>query len=128
MGAVIQLAQVRQQREEDQWRAVGYRAIEERVKKLTEASAGKSVEELSELVRREGQAVTGALLGEVLRSRGAKELRAVTHGCEEGGRTLARQRQDHRRTIESRQGEVEIERPYFYCRHCQRGSHPFAQA
>ena len=98
------------------------------VKKLTMESEGKSFEELSELVRREGQAVTGALLGEVLRSRGTKELSAMTHICEDCGRTLARQRQLHRRTIESRHGELEIERPYFYCRQCQRGSHPFDQA
>lgn len=88
-------------------------------------SAGKSLEELSDLVRREGQAVTRALLGAVVRSRGAKEAAARTHVCEECGRTLARQRQLHRRTLESRHGEVEIERPYFSCRHCQRGYHPY---
>ena len=98
------------------------------IKKLSMASTGKSFEELSDLVRREGQAVTGALLGEVLRSRGTRELAARTHVCEDCGRTLARQRQGHRRTIESRHGELEIERPYFYCRHCQRGYHPFDEA
>jgi hypothetical protein len=128
MGAVVQLAQVRQQQEEERWRAVGYRAIDEMVKKLTMESEGKSFEELSELLRREGQAVTGALLEEVLRSRGARERSALTHICEECGRTLPRQLQLHRRTIESRHGELEIERPYFYCRPCQRGSHPFDQA
>jgi len=128
MGAVVHLAQVRQQQEEERWRAVGYRAIDEMIKKLTMASAGKSFEELSDLLRREGQTVTGALLGEVVRSRGAKELAARTHVCEECGRTLSRQRQLHRRTIESRHGELEIERPYFYCRHCQRGAHPFDEA
>ena len=128
MGAVVQLAQVRQQRETERWREVGYRAIDEMIKKLGMASTGKSFEELSDLVRREGQAVTGALLGEVLRSRGARELAARTHVCEDCGRTLARQRQGHRRTIESRHGELEIERPYFYCRHCQRGYHPFDEA
>jgi hypothetical protein len=128
MGAVIHLAEVRQQQEAERWREVGYRAMDEMIKKLTMASAGKSFEELSELLRREGQAVTGALLGEVLRSRGAQELGARTHVCEDCGRTLARQRQLHRRTIESRHGEIEIERPYFYCRHCQRGSHPFDEA
>jgi hypothetical protein len=97
------------------------------IKKLTKESAGKSFEELSDLVRREGQAVTGALLGEVVRSRGAKELSATSHICEECGRSLVRQRQLHRRTIESRHGEMEIERPYFYCRQCQRGTHPFDQ-
>jgi hypothetical protein len=34
----------------------------------------------------------------------------------------------HRRTIASRHEELEIERPYFYCRHCQRGRPPFAEA
>ncbi|MEA2627522.1 MAG: hypothetical protein QOD06_3567 [Candidatus Binatota bacterium] len=128
MGAVVELAQVRQQQEAEHWRAVGYQAIDEMVKKLTMESARKTFEELSELVRREGQAVTGALLGEVVRSRGAKELAARTHVCEECGRTLARQQQLHRRTIESRHGALELERPYFYCRYCQRGSHPFDEA
>ncbi len=58
MGAVVQLAQVRQQQEEERWRAVGYRAIDEMIKKLTRESAGKSFEEWSDLLRREGQAVT----------------------------------------------------------------------
>jgi hypothetical protein len=128
MGAVVQLAQVREEQAAERWREIGYRAIDEMVKKLTMGSASKTFEELSDLVRREGQAVTGALLGEVVRSRGAKALLARTHVCEECGRTLARHRQVHRRTIESRHGELEVERPYFYCRHCQRGYHPFDQA
>jgi hypothetical protein len=128
MGAVVQLAQVREQQEAARRREVGYRAIDEMIKKLSMESAGKSFEELSDLVRREGQAVTRALLGAVVRSRGAKEAAARTHVCEECGRTLARQRQLHRRTLESRHGEIEIERPYFYCRHCQRGYHPFDAA
>src|SRR5262245_15537710 len=101
MGAVVHLAQVREQQAAERWREVGYQAIEEMIKKLTKESAGKSFEELSDLVRQEGQAVTGARLGEVVRSRGAQELAATTHVCEECGRTLARQRQFHRRTIES---------------------------
>jgi hypothetical protein len=125
---VVHLAQVRQQQEEERWRAVGYRAIDEMVKKLTRESVGKSFEEWSNLVRQEGQAVTGALLGEVVRSRGAKEAAARTHVCEECGRTLVRQRRLHRRTIESRHGELEIARPYFYCRQCERGYHPFDEA
>jgi uncharacterized protein UPF0236 len=64
----------------------------------------------------------------VRRSRGAKEAATRPQVCEECGRTLARQRQVHRRTIERRHGEITIERPYFYCRHCQRGSYPFDQA
>jgi hypothetical protein len=34
MGAGVHLAQVRQQREEERWRAVGYQAIDERINKL----------------------------------------------------------------------------------------------
>jgi hypothetical protein len=128
MGAVVQLARVRQQQEEERWREVGYRAIDEMVKKLTAESEGKSFEELSDLLRKAGQAVTGAILEEVLRSRGSKERSAPTHVCEDCGRTLPRQVPLHKRTIESRQGELEIERPYFYCRPCQRGYHPFDQA
>jgi hypothetical protein len=125
MGAVVQLAQVRQRQEEERWRAVGYRAIDDMEKKLTVESEGKNFEELSDPLRREGQAVTGTLLAEVLRSRGVRERSAITHVCEDCGRTLPRQRQLHRRTLESLHGELAIERPYFYCRHCQRGFHPF---
>ncbi len=128
MGVVVKLAIVRQHKEEERWREGGYRAIDEMVKKLTAEIEGKSFEELSDLVRSEGQAITGAILEAVLRSRGAKELSATTHVCEECGRTLTRQPKLHGRTIESRHGALELERPYFYCRHCRRGYHPFDQA
>ena len=128
MGAVSHLAQARQQQEAERWREVGSRAIDGLIKELTMMSAGESVEELSDLLRREGHAGTGAVLGEVLRSRGARELAARTQVCEGCGRTLARQPQGPRRRLGSRHGEGEIERPDFYCRPCQRGTHPFAQA
>jgi hypothetical protein len=100
---------VRQEQEEERWREVGYRAIEARVNKVTTESEGKSFEELRDRLRGEGQAVTGALLAEVLRSRGRKERAAKTQVCAECGRTVARQRQVHQRTIESLHGELEIE-------------------
>lgn len=128
MGAVVHLAQVRQQQEEERWRAVGYQAIDEMIDKLSMASEEKTFEEWSALLLREGRIVTGALFAEVLRSRGAQATAAQTHVCEECGRTLVRQRQGHRRTLESRHGEIVIERPYFYCRYCERGVHPFDQA
>ena len=84
---------MRQQQEEERWRAVGYQAIDEMVKKLTVESEGKNFEELSELLQREGRALTGALLAEVVRSCGAKEAAARTQVCAECRRTLARQRQ-----------------------------------
>ena len=75
-GAVVHLAQIRQQQEEERWRAVGYQAIDELVKKLSREHDGKTFEEGSALWQQEGRALTGALLGEVVRSRGAQEARA----------------------------------------------------
>ena len=51
MGAVVHLAPVRQQQEEERWRAVGYRAIDEMIKKLTMESEGKSFFIISSMAR-----------------------------------------------------------------------------
>lgn len=58
------------------------RAIDAMIEKLTMESAGKTFEELSDLLQQEGRAVTGALLGEVLRSCGAAGR--VPHGQMDG--------------------------------------------
>jgi hypothetical protein len=52
MGAVVQLAQARQQQEEERWREIGYRAIDEMIKKLTMESEGKSFGLMSEFCAR----------------------------------------------------------------------------
>ena len=128
MGAVIRLEQYRQKSEAESWRQAGYAAVDQMVKKLEKEIAGKSFEELSDLLLREGQSVTGAILQEVLKSRGARERAATRQVCEECGRSLTRQPKLHRRRIESRHGEIEVERPYFYCKHCRQGSYPFDKA
>ena len=98
------------------------------VDQLKDEIEGKGFEELSETLRRKGHSVTGAILEEVLKSRGASQLAASRHVCEACGRTLTRQRKPHRRKLESLHGPVEIERPYFYCQPCGRGYYPFDQA
>jgi len=128
MGAVVQLKQYRQQSEAEQWRQAGYAAIDQMIDKLKDKIEGQGFEELSEMLRREGHSVTGAILAEVLKSRGASQRAATTYVCEECGRTLKRQGKSHRRKLESLHGQVEIERPYFYCKPCGRGSYPFDQA
>ena len=128
MGAVVQLKQYRQQSEAETWRQAGYAAIDQMIDKLKDEIEGKGFEELSELLRSKGQSVTGAILEEVLKSRGASQFAATTHVCEECGRTLTRHTKPHRRQLESLHGEVEIERPYFYCKPCGRGYYPFDQA
>ena len=87
MGAVVHLAQVRQQQDEERGRAVGSQASEERGQKLTMSSAGKTFEEGSARLLREGRPLMGAVLAEVLRSRGAQEAAARTQGGEECGRS-----------------------------------------
>lgn len=127
MAAVIKLATIREEREIGQWREAGYRAVDEMVKKIKDEVAGKGFEELSELLSKEGKTITGAVLEEVIKSRGTKQAEAQEHVCEECGRTLKRQKQMHSKTIESRHGEIKITRPYFYCRYCDKGYYPFDQ-
>ncbi len=128
MGVVVRLETVRQQGEVERWRRRGYEAVDEMVAKLWDEVEGKDFEALSELLGREGQRLTGTLFEEVLKSRGAEERDQDTHVCEDCGRTLRRQKYLHTKTVESRHGEVTIERPYFYCKHCRRGYYPFDRA
>jgi hypothetical protein len=128
MGVVVRLEAVRQQSEVERWRQRGYKAVDEMVTKLRDELDGKDFEARSALLGREGQKLTGALFEEVLKSRGANECGQATPICEECGRTLKRQQQMHSRTVESRHGEVPVERPYFYGKHCRRGCFPFDQA
>ena len=128
MGAVVQFEQYRHKREVEQWRQVGYAAVDQMIKQLQQEVEDKGFEELSELLRRAGQAVTGALLAEVLKSRGAQARHATTHVCEGCGRSLTRQPKLQRRQLESLHGEIEIERPYFYCKSCRKGCHPFDES
>ena len=125
MGAVVDLAAVRQQNEEEKWQQAGYQAVDRMVNKIKDQIEGKSFEEISDLLRQEGHSITGAILEEVIKSRGAKQISHATYVCEECGRTLKRQPQLRQRTIESRHGEIRIERPYFYCKQCRRGYQPF---
>jgi hypothetical protein len=127
MGAVVRLEQYRQQSDAEKWRQAGYKAIDQMIDKLKDKTEGKGFEEISEMLRREGQSVTGAILEEMLKSRGASQRAALTYVCEECGRTLRRQGKPHRRKLESLHGALEIERPYFYCKPCGRGYYPFDQ-
>jgi len=98
------------------------------VEKLNNQVEGKGFEELSELLRREGKSVTGAIFEEGLKSRGAKQRLATTQVCEGCGRTLTRQPKLQSRKVESLHGEIEIERPYFYCKPRRKGSSPLEEA
>jgi Uncharacterised protein family (UPF0236) len=128
MGAVLEFAPYRQKSEVESWRQAAYAAVDQMIEKLDKEVEGKGFEEMSELLRREGKAVTAAVFEEVLKSRGAKQRLAATHVCEGCGRRLTRQPKLRSRKVESLHGEVEIERPYFYCKHCRKGLTPFDEA
>jgi hypothetical protein len=128
MGTGVRLETVRQHGEVERWRRRGYEAVDEMVEKLRDEIGGNDFEELSALLGREGRRLTGALFEEVLKSRGAKERDQDRHVCEDCGRMLKWQKQLHTKTVESRHGEVTIERPYFYCQPCRRGYYPFDRA
>lgn len=128
MGAVLEFAPYRQKSDVESWRQAAYAAVDQMIEKLDKEVEGKGFEELSELLRREGKTVTAAVFAEVLKSRGAKQRLATTHECEGCGRSLTRQPQLRRRKVESLHGEVEIERPYFYCKPCRKSVTPFDEA
>jgi hypothetical protein len=128
MGAVVRFERARPQGEVERWRQRGYEAVDGMVKRLQGELGEKDFEAMSDLLGREGRRLTGAIFEEVLKSRGAKERSQDTQVCEDCGRTLRRQKQLHTKTVESRHGEVTIERPYFYCKPCQRGYYPFDRA
>lgn len=128
MGAVINLSAVRQQTAEERWRQAGYQAVDEMVKKIKDQIVEKDFQEISELMRQEGQSITGAILQEVIRSRSMAEKARQSYVCPECGRTLRGQRKLRQRTVESLHGEISIERPYFYCKACERGYQPLDEA
>lgn len=128
MGAVLQFEPYRQKSEVESWRQAGYAAVDQMIEKLSQEVEGKGFEELSELLRRAGKSVTGAVFEEVLKSRGAQERLATTQVCAGCGRSLTRQSKLQSRKVESLHGSVEIERPYFYCKPCGKGFYPFDEA
>ena len=68
------------------------RAVDQMVEQLRDEIGGKDFEELSALLGREGQRLTGAIFEEVIKSRGANESSRDTHVGEDCGRTLKRQK------------------------------------
>lgn len=116
----------RQQSDLEKWRQAGYAAVDRLVEQLKEQIEGKDVdvEEMSNLLREEGKRVTAAVFEQMLNSVGKEELQAKTHICSECSRTLTAPK-NLRRTIDTQHGRIALQRPYFYCKFCHRGSYPF---
>ena len=129
MGAIYAISEISstggiQQSDLERWQQAGYAAIDKLVNSLKDQVEGKDVEEMSNLLREEGKNVTAAIFEQMINSLGREELQAKTYPCPECNRTLKSSR-NMRRTIDTQHGRIALQRPYFYCKPCHRGSYPF---
>jgi hypothetical protein len=108
----------------ERWRQAGYAAVDKLVDRLKDQVEDRDVEDMSNLLREEGKNVTAAIFEQMINSVGKEELQAKTHICPECSRTLKSTR-NMRRTIDTQHGRIALQRPYFYCKPCHRGSYPF---
>jgi Uncharacterised protein family (UPF0236) len=105
------------------WRQAGYAAVDKLVERLKNQIEGKDVEDVSNLLREEGKSVTAAIFEQMINSLGKEELQAKKHACPECNKTL--KLRNMRRSIDTQHGRIALQRPYFYCKPCHRGSYPF---
>jgi hypothetical protein len=124
MGGVVQLQGGGVASDFANWRKAGYAAIDRMVDRLKDQIEGKDLEQLSNQVREEGKGVTAALFEQVINTAGKDMLLAKACVCPECGKTLKSPR-NLRRTIDTQHGRIALQRPYFYCKDCHRGSYPF---
>ena len=129
MGTVLRLEQFKNARSDgiEDWKRVTFMAVEKVIERLWTSSEGKDFEQISDELLKEGQQITGALLGAVLKTRGAEELKRAQYPCPGCGNILHK-RCDKPRDIETRHGKVGVERPYFHCGSCEQGHFPFDDA
>lgn len=128
MVAVVNFKEVSKKRVEEKYREAGYKAVDEMIKRIGEKTEGKDFQEISEIMRKEGQSVSRAIMQEIINERGAEEQNRNKYVCQECSKTLKKQPNLRTRVVESLNGEIEIERPYFYCKECGKGYQPYDEA
>ncbi len=101
--------------------------MEKVIEDLQANLGGKDLEQISTHLLEQGQLITGALLEEVLKTRGADELERTQYPCPGCGDILCK-KSDKSKDIETRHGKISVERPYFYCAACENGYFPFDEA
>lgn len=107
------------------WRDAGYAAIDRMITSLSGKIEGyEDCEKVSGMLEQESKDVTASVFGQMLHSLAKDELAATSCVCPECGRTL-RSPRNLRRSIDTMYGRIAVERPYFYCRPCHRGTIPF---
>lgn len=125
MGSVLRLAQsAGKNHGVEKWKQVTFAAVEKVIEGLHGNLDGKDLEQISTQLLTQGQVITGALLQEVLKTRGAEEIARTQYPCPHCGDILCK-KGDKSRDVETRHGKISVERPYFYCATCENGYFPF---
>lgn len=107
------------------WREAGYAAIDRMIDLLGNAMLGsEDFEKVSLMLEQPAKEVTAAVFGSMLDSLAKEELRATSCPCPECGKVL-RSPRNLRRTLDTQYGKIAVQRPYFYCKPCNRGVLPF---
>lgn len=124
-SAVLKLAAGLSKTDLESWRKAGYAAIDKMVKSLSgKISGNEDFEKVSEVLEQESKDVTAAVFDKMLSSLGQEELKAKTCACPECGNILKAPK-NLRRTLDTLYGRIAVQRPYFYCKGCHRGTIPF---
>lgn len=107
------------------WRNAGYAAIDRMVEFLSESLSGsEDFEKVSLMLEQPTKEVTASVFGGILESLAKEELKATSCLCPECGKVLRAPR-NLRRSLDTQYGKIAVQRPYFYCRPCNRGVLPF---
>src|SRR4051812_48497026 len=108
MGTVLRLEQFKKATVKgsgiQDWKRVTFAAVEKVIEKLWASSGEKDFEKISDDLLQEGQQITGALLGEVLKTRGDEELQRMQFPCPGCGDILYK-KSDKAKDIDTRHGK-----------------------
>lgn len=111
--------------DKEAWRKAGYAAIDRMVEFLSATISGADdFEKISLMLEQPAKEVTAAVFGGILDSLAKDELKATSCPCPECGKLL-RSPRNLRRSLDTQYGRIAVQRPYFYCKPCNRGVLPF---
>lgn len=86
-----------------------------------------TLQQVTQAVFNRRQELTAAVTEGLIESRFAAQQEQEFHPCPECGRVL-RARETPARRVETMVGTISVQRPYFYCVDCHRGSYPLDEA
>lgn len=109
------------------YRQIAYEAVEvfvERISPHLESDRPLSLEQMSEIFQQERGVLLGRLLEGFVENRYGEIADQMLASCPHCDKVLGAYKEKRGRDLETLQGDVHVERTYFYCRDCQFGFHP----